>query len=103
MTVTQVLVIAGAALEILAAILVAADVLTRWAALVLFVFTGITIYYFHDFWNVGGPELMIAFNRLSIMGALLVLAAVSGPKARPRFEDLSNTYRNAAPETSAAP
>src|SRR5947209_4305719 len=61
----QILVIAGAALEIVAWMLIALGILTRWAALALFVFTAINIYYFHDFWNLGGAELMTAFNKLS--------------------------------------
>src|SRR6266567_8905038 len=70
----QILVIAGAVLEIVAGLLVAIGIFTRWAA-------AINIYYFHDFWNLGGAELMTAFNKLSIMGALLILAAVAGPRA----------------------
>jgi putative oxidoreductase len=95
-------VIAGAVLEIVAGLLIAIGVLTRWAALALFVFTAINIYYFHDFWNLGGAELMTAFNKLSIMGALLILAA-AGPGAPMAAEDLGRMSTPEIPERSAMP
>ena len=64
----------------------------RWAALALFIFSGLTIYYFHDFWTMDGADRLLnqtmALKHLSIMGGVLLVAAVgSGPVAleRPRL------------------
>ena len=65
----------------------------RWAALALFIFSGLTIYYFHDFWTMEGAERLLnqtmALKNLSIMGGLLMVVAIgSGPVAleRPRLQ-----------------
>ena len=66
----------------------------RWAALALFIFSGLTIYYFHDFWSPALDEAVRAaaqtdaLKNLSIMGGLLMVVAIgSGPVAleRPRL------------------
>ena len=68
--------------EIVAGLLIAFGIFTRWASLALFVFTAINIYYFHNLWNLQGAErsdqLVPALSELSIMGALLILAAFRG-------------------------
>jgi len=65
----------------------------RWAALALFIFSGLTIYYFHDFWTMEGADRLLnqtmALKNLSIMGGLLMVVAIgSGPVAleRPRLQ-----------------
>jgi uncharacterized membrane protein YphA (DoxX/SURF4 family) len=69
------LVIAGAALEIMAAVLIAVGVLIRPASIVLLIFTAIGIYGSQwDFHNgVRLDQIIEALNDLSIMGALLIL------------------------------
>jgi putative oxidoreductase len=56
--------------------------MTRWVALVLFVFTGLTIYFVHHFWDMEGAarvgNQVNALKNLSIMGALLMLMAMGG-------------------------
>ena len=61
----------------------------RWAALGLFIFSGLTIYYFHDFWTMEGAARALnqtdALQKLSIMGGLLMVVAMgSGPVALER-------------------
>jgi putative oxidoreductase len=52
----------------------------RWAALLLLVFTAGATYYFHNFWVMEGADRAMnqiqALKNLSIMGALLMIAAV---------------------------
>jgi putative oxidoreductase len=52
---------------------------TRWAALALALFTLVTAYVFHDFWNMEGAarenNLIHALKNLSIFGGFLMLAA----------------------------
>jgi uncharacterized membrane protein YphA (DoxX/SURF4 family) len=79
MPIWQVLAIAVALVEIVGGLLVAFNVLTRTAAVVLLLFTAVTTFYYHDFWNMTGPDrannLTHALKNLSILGALLMLAA----------------------------
>jgi putative oxidoreductase len=53
---------------------------TRRAALVLCVFTALTIYFAHSFWDMEGPARAAnqahALKNLAIMGALLMLAVM---------------------------
>ena len=52
----------------------------RWAALLLLVFTAAATFYFHNFWVMEGADRAMnqiqALKNLSIMGALLMIAAV---------------------------
>jgi putative oxidoreductase len=81
MSIWQILAIAVASIEVIAALLIAFNVLTRTAAVVLLIFTLGATFYFHDFWNVtSAPErtnqMNHALKNLSIMGALLMLVAL---------------------------
>jgi len=82
----------GAAVELFGGVMILIGWKARWAALALFIFSGLTIYYFHDFWTMDGADRLLnqtmALKNLSIMGGLLMVAAVgSGPVAleRPRL------------------
>ena len=80
MPIWQTLAILVALIEIVGALLIAFNVLTRTAAVVLLVFVAVTTFYFHDFWNMpSGPErdnnMTHALKNLSIMGAFLMIAA----------------------------
>ena len=79
MPIWQVLAIAIALVEIVGGLLIAFNVLTRTAAVVLLLFTAVTTFYYHDFWNMAGADrtnnLNLALKNLSIIGALLMLAA----------------------------
>jgi putative oxidoreductase len=78
-----------AVLELFGGVMILIGWKARWAALALFVFSGLTIYYFHDFWMMQGADRAInqiqALKNLSIMGGLLMVAAIgSGPVALDR-------------------
>src|SRR5215470_6709205 len=82
-----------AAVELFGGVMILIGWKARWAALVLFVFSGLTIYYFHDFWTMEGADRLLnqtmALKNLSIMGGLLMVMAIgSGPVAleRPRLQ-----------------
>lgn len=69
---------AAAAIEVLCGIMVLIGFKTRFAAVVLFLFTLGTIYVQHDFWNMEGAaqaaNQVQALKNLAIMGALLMIA-----------------------------
>jgi putative oxidoreductase len=76
----QALAIIAAIIEVLGGVLIAFNVRTRTMAVVLLLFAAVTTVYFHDFWNLpAGPErvnnMFHALKNLSIVGALLMLAA----------------------------
>ena len=79
MPIWQVLAIVVALVEIVGGLLITFNVLTRGAAVVLLLFTAVTTFYYHDFWNMAGADrtnnLNLALKNLSIIGALLMLAA----------------------------
>lgn len=79
MSIWQVLAIVVGVIEAGFGLLIAFGILTRTAAVVLLLFTAVTTFYFHDFWNMSGPDrntnLIMALKNLSIMGALLMIAA----------------------------
>ena len=79
MPIWQMLAIAVALVEIVGGLLITFNVLTRGAAVVLLLFTAVTTFYYHDFWNMAGADrtnnLNLALKNLSIIGALLMLAA----------------------------
>jgi putative oxidoreductase len=76
----QVLAIVAAIIEVVGGLLIAFNVLTRTMAVVLLVFTAVTTFYFHDFWNMpAGAErtnnMFHALKNLSLLGGLLMLAS----------------------------
>src|SRR5689334_601988 len=80
MPIWQVLAIAVALIEVVGGLLIAFNVLTRTAAVVLLIHTIVATFYFHDFWNLpDGPDrtnnMLHALKNLSIIGAFLMLAA----------------------------
>ena len=82
----QILAIAAGAFEVLAGVMIALNVLGRLFALLMIVFVGATIFYFHDFWNQTPPDnaktLIDALKNLSIIGALFIIFGYGkGPKA----------------------
>jgi putative oxidoreductase len=80
MPIWQILAIAVALIEVVGGLLIAFNVLTRTAAVVLLVYTAIATFYFHDFWYLpAGADrtnnVTHALKNLSIIGAFLMLAA----------------------------
>jgi len=68
-----------ACIDLIGGVLVLIGFKTRWAALVLLGFTALTIAFAHPFWDMEGParaaNQVQALKNLSIMGALLMIAA----------------------------
>jgi uncharacterized membrane protein YphA (DoxX/SURF4 family) len=79
MPIYQILAIVLGVIEAGCALLIALNILTRTAAVVLLIYTAVTTYYFHDFWNMTGADrssnLIAGLKNLSIIGAFLMLAA----------------------------
>jgi putative oxidoreductase len=68
-----------AGVEILAGLLVLIGFLTRFAAFVLFIFCGVTIFFVDHFWNMDASAQVAAQAQalmyLALMGALLLLVS----------------------------
>lgn len=87
---SNILAILFGVIEFVAALLVAVNILTRTASVVLLIFTLVTVFCFYDFWNVPtGAErtnlINHALESLSIMGGLLMLAAWPRQHAREEY------------------
>src|SRR5579872_5797993 len=52
----QMLAIAIGSFEVIAGLMIAINFLARFFALLLIIFVGATIFYFHDFWNQTPPD-----------------------------------------------
>jgi putative oxidoreductase len=78
----RLLAILAGVVEIVAGLMIAANIGTRIAAAVLILFVAIATYLFHDFWAMAGAEqsnhIAHALKNLSIIGALLVFFVI-GP------------------------
>ena len=73
-----------AILELACGLMVLLGLKARWGALVLAVFTAVTIFFVHPFWQMSGEAYALnqtqALKHLSILGALLMVVAIgSGP------------------------
>ena len=80
MPMPKILTIVVGIVEVLGGLLIALNILPRTAAVVLLLYTAVVTFYFHDFWNLqAGAEktnnMNHALKNLSIIGALLMLAA----------------------------
>lgn len=87
---SNILAIVIGVIEFVAALLVAVNILTRTAAVVLLIYTLVTVFCFYDFWNVPtGPErtnlITHALQSLSIIGGLLMLAALPRRHVREEY------------------
>jgi putative oxidoreductase len=81
MPISQVLAIVVALIEVIGGLLIAFNVLTRTMAVILLLFTAVVTITLHDFWNLAAGadrtnQMTHAMKNLSIMGALLMLAAL---------------------------
>jgi putative oxidoreductase len=84
----QLLAILVGVVEILAALLLAFNIATRTAAVVLILFTLAATFYYHAFWTMSGAEmqnnLSHALKNLAIIGGLLIFVVLgSWRPARP--------------------
>jgi uncharacterized membrane protein YphA (DoxX/SURF4 family) len=77
MSVPQLLAVAAGVAELVGGLLIAINIGTRFAAVLLIVFSAATTFYFHDFWTMTGEartdNMVHALKNVSIIGALLML------------------------------
>jgi putative oxidoreductase len=70
---------AVACIDLFGGVMVLVGFKTRWAALVLLAFTALTVLFAHPFWDMEGAaraaNQVQALKNLSIMGAMLMIAA----------------------------
>ena len=72
----QILAIVVGVVQVVSGLLIAFNIATRFASVLLILFALAATYYFHDFWNMTGAAATEATNHalknLSLIGALLV-------------------------------
>jgi len=78
-----------AGVEVLGGLMVLVGLKARWGAVLLIIFSALTILFVHHFWDMSGDafnaNLTQALKNLSMIGGLLlVVAAGSGPTAMDR-------------------
>lgn len=81
MSTPQMLAIAVGSFEVIAGLMIAFNLATRFFAILLILFVAATTFYFHDFWNQSQPEnaksVVDALKNLSLIGALFIIAGTS--------------------------
>lgn len=96
MPLPKILAIVAGAVEVVGALMIAANIGTRVAAVALIIFTAAATYLFHDFWTMSGADrtanMVHALKNLSMMGALLVFFVIGA--WRPGMSG----YRDGRPE-----
>jgi uncharacterized membrane protein YphA (DoxX/SURF4 family) len=90
LTIYQMLVIAGSALEIILALLLIFNLGTRFCSIVLLIFLAVVTFYSYNLLSLTGDALSIVLRNVSIMGALLLLFVI-GPW-RPEAFDEDDDY-----------
>lgn len=77
MTAYQLLAIVIGVIEILFPLLIIFNIASRFAAVVLLLYTAVVTYFIHDFWNMTGDlradNMINALKNLSLMGGFLIL------------------------------
>jgi putative oxidoreductase len=85
MSTPQMLAIAVGSFEVIAGLMIAFNLATRFFAILLILFIAVTTFYFHDFWNQSPPEnaksVVDALKNLSLIGALFVITG-TGRRSR---------------------
>ena len=80
--------IASGVIELGGGLMVALNFGVSFAALILFLFTAASTYYFHDFWTMAGEarmqNLISAQKNVAIMGGLLVFFVLGAFRPQPR-------------------
>ena len=78
MPTAQLMAILAGALEVIAGLFIALNIGTRFFALLLVLFVGVATFYFHNFWDMTGPDrinnMIHALKNLSLIGGLLIIA-----------------------------
>ena len=86
MPIAQLMAIASGALEVAGGLLIALNFGARFVAWIMILFVMAATFYFHDFWNMTGPDkvtnMFQALKNLSIIGALLMISAWPRPASQ---------------------
>lgn len=85
MELKQIMAIAVAALELIGGIAIALNFGARFFAIIMVLFVMAATFYFHDFWNLTGPDaktqMVNALKNLSLIGGLFIIAGIGrGPR-----------------------
>jgi putative oxidoreductase len=80
MELKQILAIAVAAFELIGGIMIALNLGARFFALVMVLFVMAATFYFHDFWNLTGPDaktqMFQALKNVALIGGLFMIAGI---------------------------
>lgn len=91
MTPYELLAIVAGVVEIVFPLLIIFNILTRFAALVMLIYTAVVTYFIHDFWNLTGDvradNMIHALKNLSIMGGFLMLMVLGAWRPGMHDED----------------
>ena len=91
MTAYQLLAIGVGVIEILFPLLIIFNILTRFAAFVMLVFTAAVTFVMHDFWNMSAAlrddNMIHALKNLSVMGGFLILMVLGSWRPGMHDED----------------
>ncbi len=83
MPIAQLLAIAAGAIEVICGLMIALNFGARFFAIVLVLFVATVTVYYHDFWDMTGPDrlnnMIHALKNLSLIGALLIIAGYPRP------------------------
>ena len=90
----QILAIAVGAFQVIAGLMIALNIGTRFFAVLMIFYVMAATFYFHDFWNQAAPDnkqaLTDALKNLSIIGALFMIAGYGRGRraAEPAYGDV---------------
>ncbi len=93
MTTPQMLAIGVGVFEVIAGLMIALNVLARFFAILLIIFTLLATFYFHNFWSqtpANPKDIIDALKNLSLIGALFIIAGYGkGPRSvEPAYGDV---------------
>lgn len=107
MTAPVLMAIASGVIELGGGLMVALNFGTSFAALVLFLLTAASTYYFHDFWTMAGDarmqNMIHAEKNVAIMGGLLVFFVLGAFRPQPRTREEESYPQSVQREDPRAP
>jgi putative oxidoreductase len=92
----QILAIVAGVVEVMSGLLIAFNIATRFASVLLILLTLVATYYFYDFWNMAGAAAtdatIHAVKNLSLVGALLVFFVLGSWRPAPVDAEEAERY-----------
>lgn len=83
MPTAQLLAILSGVIEVVGGLFIALNIGARFFAILLVLFVAVTTFYFHNFWDMTGPDrinnMIHALKNLSLIGGLLIIAGYPRP------------------------